>query len=100
MKQVKEVKKMSELQGLRTTSLIAYVELLEKLQNREKQVLLSLERLNEANNLMISKDLGFEINQITGRTNSLKKKGLIKEMKIDICPFTGRKTIFYGRVKK
>jgi len=91
---------MGELQGLRTTSLLAYAKALENLGERQMQVLVVIDKLEPCNNLMISNSSGLPINTVTPRVNELKKKGLIKEDKIDVCPFTGRKTIFYKRVKK
>jgi DNA-binding MarR family transcriptional regulator len=91
---------MSELQGLRTTSLIAFAEALEKINERQRQCLLTLDKLNEANNKIISEHSGLPINVVTPRMNELKKKGLIQEIKVDTCPYTGRRTVFYRRVKK
>lgn len=91
---------MSELQKVRGTSLLAYVEVLEDLGNRQMEVLKAIDRLEPCNNLMISRDLNLPINCITGRSNELKKKGLIKEDHLGICPITKRKTIFFIRVRK
>jgi len=91
---------MGELQGLRTTSLLAFAKALENISTRQKQCLIILEELNEANNKMISESSGIPINVVTPRMNELKKKGLIQEIKLDVCPYTGRKTIFYRRVIK
>jgi len=91
---------MGELQGLRTTSLLAYYEALENMNTRQRECLLALDKLGEANNLMVSKRSGLPINVVCPRMNELKKKGLIREIKIDFCPITKRKTVFYERVKK
>jgi len=91
---------MPELQGLRTTSLLAYAEALSKINKRQLECLLTLDKLGEANNLMISKESGIPINVVTPRMGELRKKGLIKESKIDVCKETGRKTIFFVRVIK
>jgi len=91
---------MTELQGLRTTSILAYYAALEKINNRQRECLLALERLNSANNLMISKESGLPINVVCPRMNELKKMGLIREIEIKDCPNTGRRSIFYGRVRK
>lgn len=91
---------MPELQGLRTTSLLAYYEALENLGTRQLEVLKAIDKIEPCNNLMISQYTKLSINSVTPRVYELKKKGLIKESKIDICPITGRKTIFYVRVKK
>jgi len=91
---------MSELQGLRTTSLLAFVEVLGNLGQRQLQVLKTIDEIEPCNNLMISNRLNLPINSITPRVHELKRKGLIKEEKIDVCPFTRRKTVFYVRVRK
>lgn len=91
---------MPELQGLRTTSLLAYYEALENLGTRQLEILKAINEIEPCNNLMISQYTKLPINSVTPRVYELKKKGLIKELKIDICPITGRKTIFYVRVKK
>lgn len=91
---------MSELQGLRTTSLIAYAEAIENLASRQKQILKTIDKIEPCNNLMISRYTGFPINSVTPRVYELKKKGLIRELKIDVCPITKRRTIFYVRVRK
>lgn len=91
---------MPELQGLRTTSLLAYYEALENLGTRQLEVLKAIDKIEPCNNLMISKYTGLPINSVTPRVHELKKKGLIKELKVDLCPITQRKTIFYVRVKK
>jgi len=89
---------MGELQGLRTTSLLAYERALENINKRQLECLLALEDLGEANNLMVSKESGLPINVVTPRMGELRKKGLIQESKI--CSETGRRTIFFVRVKK
>jgi len=66
---------MPELQGVRGTSLLAYADALEHINNRQRQCLLALDRLGEANNKMISDESGIPINVVTPRTGELKKKG-------------------------
>jgi DNA-binding MarR family transcriptional regulator len=85
---------------MRETSLLAYAEVLENLNERQIQVLKAIDKIEPCNNLMISKYLNLPINSITPRTNELNKKGLIKESKKGICPITKRTTIFYERIRK
>jgi len=73
---------MPELQGVRGTSLLAYGDALEHINNRQRQCLLALDRLGEANNLMVSRESGLPINAVTPRMGELRKKGLIKEIRI------------------
>jgi len=91
---------MSELQGLRTTSLLAYAEALENLGARQKQILKTIDKIEPCNNLMISRYTGLPINSVTPRVYELKRKGLIKELKVGECPITKRRTLFYVRVRK
>ena len=92
--------KETMLQPVRPTSLLAFADALEHIGLRQRDVLRAIEELEPCNNLMISKHLNIPINSITPRCQELRKMGLVKEYKIDICPFTKRKTIFYVRVKK
>jgi predicted transcriptional regulator len=85
---------------MKETSLLAYAEVLENLNERQIQVLKAIDKIEPCNNLMISKYLNLPINSITPRTNELFKKRLIKENKKDNCPITKRMTIFYERIRK
>jgi len=91
---------MPELQGVRGTSLLAYGDALENIQPRQLQCLLALDRLGEANNLMVSRESGIPINVVTPRMGELRKKGLIKEIRFGLCRETGRSVIFFVRVRK
>lgn len=64
---------------MRDTSLEAYEQLKtdKQLQPREKQVIEAITELNGATDLQIAIYLGWQINQVTGRRNSLEKKGLV-----------------------
>jgi DNA-binding MarR family transcriptional regulator len=85
---------------MKITSLLAYAEVLENLNERQIQVLKAIDKIEPCNNLMISKYSGLPINSVTPRTNELNKKGLIREFKKGICPITKRTTIFYERIRK
>lgn len=76
------------------TSLLAYESIL-KLGNKQKQVYDVIKHLGKATNRMIAKELGLEINQVTGRTNELVKSGLVADAKKDICPIGGKLSIFW-----
>ena len=67
------------------TSLEAYGSIKEKLQEKEKQVISAIKQLGgKATNKQIAKFLGWEINRVTGRVNSLHdKKGILKADGID-----------------
>lgn len=64
---------------MRKESLDAYSELqnTRQLQPREQEVLRALISLKGATDLQIANFLGWQINQVTGRRNSLEKKGVI-----------------------
>lgn len=78
------------------TSLISYYEVLTKLGDRQKLVLLGFKNIGKpANNLMISKFLNLPINSITPRCQELRKKGIIIFHHTSACPVTGRASNFY-----
>lgn len=62
---------------MQQASLEAYASI--PLQRREEEVLNVIRRLQPCDNLKIAKELGYQINQVTGRTNGLMKKGLITD---------------------
>jgi DNA-binding MarR family transcriptional regulator len=59
------------------SSLDAYYSKAAKLQANEEEVLRVLQDLGPLTNRELSDALGWKINRITGRTNSLRKKGLL-----------------------
>ena len=71
---------------MQQTSLIAYFFNFSKLQSNELIVYDVIKTVNGITNHEISQYLGWEINRVTGRTNSLIKKGLIdiKEKRPDL----------------
>ena len=77
------------------TSLIAYYNIADKLSKREKEVLLALKRLKYANNHMLGQYLNLPVNSITGRTFSLRKKGIVIYHHTASCPLTKETTKFY-----
>jgi predicted transcriptional regulator len=80
---------------MRATSLEVFFEILPTLENRELEVLKALKHLKMANNLMISNYLHLPVNCVTGRIYSLRELGIVLYYKKDICPFTGKKTIYW-----
>ncbi len=80
------------------TSLIAYVEVLENIGERQTQVYKILEAWGSMSNTMIAAKLNLPINCITGRTNELRKKGLIINIYKGTCPIT-KKYVLFWKVK-
>lgn len=62
---------------------------------RQALVLYTIKELGKASDLDIANRLELPINRITPRRNELFAKGLIKEAKRDIHPFTGKRVIFW-----
>ena len=61
------------------TSLMAFRSLSEDSLNRmEKRVFEAIKRLYNPNNKEVAEFLGWSINRVTGRVNSLYKKGIIR----------------------
>jgi hypothetical protein len=85
--------------SVQQTSLEAYqsIKYTGVLGNSQKIVYLALKDLGAANNLIISKKLGWGINRITGRINELRKFGYVIEDELSPrdCPITKRKTMFW-----
>ena len=77
------------------TSINAYEEIKEKLGEKQLQVLDMLKNLESANNMILAKKLGWEINRVTPRVLELRQKGLIVGDCIRMCPITKRLTWFW-----
>jgi hypothetical protein len=76
---------------MRDTSLKAYrEEALPKMVHSHAAVLGALERLGEATNSEIARDLEWSINRVTGRTNELVKSGKVVDAGKRACKVTGR----------
>ncbi len=67
---------------MKETSLEAYDEIKPKLQPKEKRVLEIIQKHQPISNGDISEKLFWPINCVTGRTNSLVKKDLVKEVDV------------------
>jgi predicted transcriptional regulator len=87
-------------QRVRDTSLIAYAEVLQNLGERQLEVYKVLHELKEANNTMISQQMNLSINNITPRINEMRKLGIVRQSKKEICPITSRLTIFWKEAKR
>jgi len=73
---------------IQDTTLEAYHKINPELGERQLLVLNALKELECATNSMISQHLNIPINCITGRTNELRKKGLVKYSHMSWCPIT------------
>jgi len=82
------------------TSMLAYLEILENLGERQRIVYRAIRELKSANNLMIAKHLGLSINQVTGRVFELRKFGVVREDKKELCPYTNRLTTYWKVVRR
>jgi len=80
---------------IQATSLISYYEILNKLNERQKEVLLAIKHIQPCNNLQISKLLNLPINSITPRCQELRKKGIVIYYETKACPITKRSSRFY-----
>jgi hypothetical protein len=80
------------------TSVISYLANLEKINNRQKECLIALKKIQPANNLMLSKFTGLPINQVVPRIYELRKKGLVRLHHIGVCPISHEQTRFYSIV--
>ena len=80
---------------IRATSLISYYEILTKLNERQKQVLLTIKKIQPCNNLQISNYLNLPINSITPRCKELRDKGIVIYHHTGACPITLRASRFY-----
>ena len=76
---------------IQTTSLAAYFhEILPTLGERQKEVLAVLIRHHDLSNHELAKELGWEINCVTGRMNELRRKGIVVYSQTRKCRDTGR----------
>ena len=80
---------------MKPTSLLAYSQILETLGERQGLVFKTLRRLKFASNLQLSKELRLPINSITPRINELRKWGIVRQYKKDLCPETGRLVCYW-----
>jgi len=77
------------------TSLLAYSEVLNDLCLRQAQVYGVIRKLKSCNNQMIANSLRLPINSITPRVNELRKLHIVMMDKKELCPWTGRLTVWW-----
>jgi len=70
------------------TSLLAYVEVLEELGEKQAKVYEVIRRLGSCNNKMIARELNWKINSVTGRVKELREDHIVLQSKKDYCPIT------------
>lgn len=81
---------------MRQTSLLAYRSLdSSSINQRQRQVLDTLEDIYPANNRQISEHSHLPINVVTPRCGELVEKGRVVEAYRDIDPVTNRRSIFW-----
>ena len=81
---------------MKLTSLLAFEEVIPTLQNREMEVLRVMKKIGKpCNNKMIEQASGLNINEITPRTNQLRKLNVLTWVRKDKCPFSNKLTDFY-----
>ena len=85
---------------MRDTSILAYYSVLESLGERQMEVLKAIDKIAPCSDLDISEYLGKPINTITPRRNELVYMGMVKESYTDISKQTGRRVIFWERIKR
>jgi len=71
------------------TSLNAFQSIKPELGSRQRAVLDVIQYLKSPSNAEISRFMGLPINSITGRTNELRKMGLVGDAGKRICKVTG-----------
>jgi DNA-binding MarR family transcriptional regulator len=60
------------------TSILSYHSL-DDLTNRQREVLRAIRQMGQASNRQIARELDMEIGSVTGRTNELVAKGVVRE---------------------
>lgn len=81
--------------GVQQTSLEAYSSIEHKLGDKQLVVYNMLKNLECANNMILAKKLGWDINRITPRVLELRKIGVVVPDCIRLCPITKRMTWFW-----
>lgn len=86
---------MKRKHKIKPTSLLAYSQILEELGERQTQVFRTLRKLRFASNFQIAKELKMPINSITPRIHELRRWGIVRQYKKDICPETKRLVLYW-----
>lgn len=77
------------------TSLLAYLGIKPDLGEKQLLVYNMLKDLGSANNMILSRKLGWSINRVTPRVAELRERGLVIKDSYRVCPITKRFTIFW-----
>lgn len=80
---------------IQETSMQAYKQIKDELGKRQHEVFIAIVNLERATNSMIAKHINLPINCITGRTNELRKKGLVIYSHTSWCPVTKNKAMYW-----
>ena len=83
---------------IQTTSIISYLANLEKINQRQKECLIALKKIQPANNLMLSQFTRLPINCVCGRMKELRDKKLVRLHHVGACPISHEQTRFYSIV--
>lgn len=81
-------------------SMLAYLDVLENLGERQEQVYKAIRDLKSVNNKMIAAHLNLEINTVVPRVFELREFGIVKEDKKDLCPYTKKLTSYWKVVRE
>ena len=84
---------------MRATSLKAFSDILEDLGFKEMKVLQAIQSIQPCSDKMIAEYLGWKINCVTGRRNSLAHYGLIIINKKDFDKVPPFKKVIYWKIK-
>ncbi len=90
---------MKKKHKTKPTSLLAYVDVLENLGERQIAVYKTMRELKSCNSTMIAEHLNLPINCIVPRVHELRELGVVMQDKKELCPFTNKLTIFW-RVRR
>lgn len=80
---------------IQQTSLEAYQDIQGKIPKSRLVILNMLKSLGSANNMILSKKLGWSINRITPRILELRNAGIVEKDCLRQCPITKRITWFW-----
>jgi transcription initiation factor IIE alpha subunit len=83
----------------KNTSGMAYASIQDNLGQNQQIVYKVIQRLGEANNQQIGRELGWEINKVTPRVYELRDKNMVEEAREGKDIFTLRQTKFW-RIKR
>lgn len=83
---------------MRATSLEAFADILMSLGDKEMKVLQCIKKIQPCSDKMIANYLGWEINRVTGRRNSLAHYGTVIIYKKDIDKIAPYKRVIYWKI--